>query len=86
MWGRGSQLICGALRGDVAVVRDDVVTVRGDVPMRNDVIAMKEAIGRVIPNIYVTLDISCHFGQCHKRSCFLLVRSATTEQCSLCVR
>ena len=37
-------------------------------------------LGRVIPNIHVTLDhicvtfnISCHFGQCHKRSCFLLV-------------
>ena len=44
-------------------------------------------LGRVIPNIHVTLDhfpitldhfpitldISCHFGQCHKRPCFLLV-------------
>ena len=27
----------------------------------------------IIPNIHVTLDISCHFGQCHKRPCFLLV-------------
>ena len=37
--------------------------------------------GHVIPNIHVTLDhfpvtldISCHFGQCHKRPCFLLVK------------
>ena len=30
-------------------------------------------LGCVIPNIYVTLDISCHFGQCYKRPCFLLV-------------
>ena len=37
-------------------------------------------LGGVIPNIHVTLDhfpvtlgISCHFGQCHKRPCFLLV-------------
>ena len=37
--------------------------------------------GCVIPNIHVTLDdfsvtldISCHFGQCHKRPCFLLVK------------
>ena len=37
-------------------------------------------LGRVILNIHVTLNrfsitlnISCHFGQCHKRSCFLLV-------------
>ena len=29
--------------------------------------------GHVIPNIHVTLDISYHFGQCHKRPCFLLV-------------
>ena len=36
--------------------------------------------GRIIPNIHVTLDhfpvtldISSHFGQCHKRPCFLLV-------------
>ena len=37
-------------------------------------------LGCLIPNIHITLDhfpmtldISCHFGQCHKRSCFLLV-------------
>ena len=37
-------------------------------------------LGGVIPNIHVTLDhfpitldISCHFGQCHKRPYFLLV-------------
>ena len=30
-------------------------------------------LGRVIPSIHVTLDISCHFGQCHKRPCFLLM-------------
>ena len=44
-------------------------------------------LGRIIPNIHVTLDhfrvtldhfrvtlnISCHFGQCCKRPCFLLV-------------
>ena len=37
-------------------------------------------LGRIIPNIHITLDhfpftldISCHFGQCHKRPCFLLV-------------
>ena len=29
--------------------------------------------GRVIPNIHVTLAISCHFGQCHKRPYFLLM-------------
>ena len=29
--------------------------------------------GHVIPNIYVTLDISCHFRHYHKRPCFLLV-------------
>ena len=39
--------------------------------------------GRVIPNIHITLDhfpitldISCHFGQCHKRPCILLVYAA----------
>ena len=30
-------------------------------------------LGHIIPNIHVTLDISCHFGQCYKRPCFLLV-------------
>ena len=37
-------------------------------------------LGCIIPNMHVTLDhfpvtldISCHFGQCHKRPCFLLV-------------
>ena len=37
-------------------------------------------LGCIIPNIHVTLDhfpvildIFCHFGQCHKRSCFLQV-------------
>ena len=37
-------------------------------------------LGCVIPNIHitldhfpVTLDISNHFGQCHKKPCFLLV-------------
>ena len=40
-------------------------------------------LGYVIPNIHVTLDhslvtldSSCHFGQCHKRPCFLLVTMA----------
>ena len=28
--------------------------------------------GHVIPNIHVTLDISCHFKQCHKKPYFLL--------------
>ena len=38
-------------------------------------------LGCIIPNICVTLDhfpiildISCHFGQCHKRPYFLLVK------------
>ena len=30
-------------------------------------------LGCVILNIHVTLDIFSHFGQCHKRSCFLLM-------------
>ena len=29
--------------------------------------------GLINPKIHVTLDISCYFGQCHKRPCFLLV-------------
>ena len=43
--------------------------------------------GRVIPNIHVTLDhfsitldISCHFGQCYKRPCFLLVKTCLQFQ------
>ena len=45
-------------------------------------------LGCIIPNIYVTLDhfpvaldISCHFGQCHKRPCFLLVTVGFIRKC-----
>ena len=44
-------------------------------------------LGFIVPNIHVTLDhfpitleISCHFGQCHKRPCFLLVISILYPQ------
>ena len=49
-------------------------------------------LGRVIPNIHVTLhhfpialDISSHFGHCHKRPCFLLVLP-TEEGASVHIR
>ena len=42
--------------------------------------------GRVILNIHVTLDISCHFGQCHKRSRFLLVFTCIGNSTYYCTK
>ena len=47
-------------------------------------------LGCVIPSIHITmdhflviLDISCHFGRCYKRPCFLLVLAYTSVEVSI---